>query len=625
MAGDRLKVDDVVRVYTAPFAGQRARVAYLSPDGRTATVALLEPVTSRKRTLYQPGESARVPADKCRGRRRCRRDRPQTARDVRRRPHAHPVRRGARRMIVTLSLHTPTDYALFLKIKALPAYRFTGRTAWFPDEYADRIGVKAPERTGGNCDPLAGLFDYQRDVSRLAFRKERFAVFAECGLGKTLIGSEFVRHALGVLPERKAVLWVSPSMVVRQTVRELERFYGSDLAPEVVKAADLPGWLAGGGRFGITNYEAIREGLGASRLGGIIADESSIMKSHYGAYGTRLIEMGRGVRFKLCLTGTPAPNDRIEYANHAVFLDRFPTVNSFLARFFVNRGMTGERWELKPHALRPFYRALSDWCIFLSDPAVFGWKDNTDTIPPMSVEVLDVDMTDGQRAAVQAETGDLFGHPGGITSRAKLARIAKGIGDGPATGTHKPEFIRRLVESWPGESTIVWCRFNREQEGMAALFPGCANISGDTPDDERERLIDDFKAGRRRVIVSKSKLLGFGLNLQIATRMIFSTCQDSYEEFWQCVKRANRVGSLRPLRVYIPVTDVERPMVDNVLRKARMVDADTRAQQSLFRDVTHGQNAGGEPGVYEGVLSRQPASLEADGGARSQAQRRPAG
>lgn len=487
-------------------------------------------------------------------------------------------------MIVNLSLNDPAGYALFLRIKSLPAYRFTGRTAWFPDEYAAKVGVKARRRKEANYEPWPGLFDYQAGVSSLAIRRERFAVFMECGRGKTLIGAEFARHALAVLPKRQAALWVSPPMVVRQTVAELERFYGDALRPEIIKAADLTGWLEGGSRFGITNYEALKPGLDASRLGCLIPDESSIMKSHYGAYGTRLIEMGKGVRFKLCLTGTPAPNDRIEYANHAVFLDRFPTVNSFLARFFVNRGQTGERWELKPHALRPFYRALSDWCIFLSDPSVYGWKDNTDVVPPMTVEILDVDMTEAQRAAVQAETGDLFGHPGGITSRSKLARIAKGIGDGEATGTHKPEFIRSLVNSWSDESTLIWCKFNREQEEVAGLFPGCANISGDTPEDERERLIDDFKAGRRKVMVSKPKLLGFGLNLQVCTRMVFSTLQDSYEEFWQAVKRANRIGSTKPLRVYIPITDVERPMAENVLRKARQIEADTREQEALFRE-----------------------------------------
>ncbi len=487
-------------------------------------------------------------------------------------------------MNLDLSFDKPADYAMFLKIKALPAYRFTGRSAWFPDEYAERLGVKVRKRKDANYEPSPFLFDYQADISRLAIRKERFAVFAQPGLGKTLIAGELVKHILRTLPAKKCILWTSPLMVVEQSVDELVKFYGEGMRPEIVSSRDLPKWLAKGSGFGITNYEAIVDGLPSDRIAAIVGDETGMMKSHYGAWGTRLIKMGKGVRWKLCLTGTPAPNDRIEFANHAVFLDRFPTVNAFLAKFFVNRGMTGERWELKPHALRPFYRSLSDWCIFLSDPAVYGWKDNTDTIPPLHVEVLDVDLTEAQADAVQRETGDLYGQPGGITSRAKLARIAKGIGKNGQKGeTNKPEFIRRLVESWP-DSTIVWCKYNAEQEQIAALFPGCANISGDTPHEERRTLIDDFKAGRRKVMVSKPKILGLGLNLQVCTRMVFSTCQDSYDEFWQAVKRANRIGSTEPLRVYLPVTDVERPMMENVLRKAKMIEADTHEQEVMFNE-----------------------------------------
>jgi hypothetical protein len=131
------------------------------------------------------------------------------------------------------------------------------------------------------------------------------------------------------------------------------------------------------GEIGITNYDALDEDVDTGSLGALILDESSMLKSHYGKWGQDCIRIGRGLDWKLCLTGTPAPNDRIEYANHAVFLDHYPTVNSFLARFFVNRGKTDERWELKPHALRPFYEALSHWCIFVSNPAVYGWKDNS--------------------------------------------------------------------------------------------------------------------------------------------------------------------------------------------------------------------------------------------------------
>jgi len=192
---------------------------------------------------------------------------------------------------------------------------------------------------------------------------------------------------------------------------------------------------------------------------------------------------------------------------------------------------------------------------------------------------------------VQSITGGLFVNQiGGIGQRGQLSQLAKGRSKGEDIATEKPEFIRKLVNSWPDESTIVWCRYNAEQESMQAVFPDAASISGDTPLEERVRLIDEFKAGRIRILISKPKILGFGLNLQIATRQVFSGLQDSYEEFWQAVKRSNRVGSTRPLNVHIPVTEIEAPMIQTVLEKAKRVQQDTEEQESLFRTLRPGEN-----------------------------------
>lgn len=478
------------------------------------------------------------------------------------------------------------DYRLFLAVKRLPRYRVTGHEVEVPDEYASLLGVRTqpiPETV--SYEPLPGLFDYQEAVSRLAVRKQKFACFMAPGTGKTLIMLEFARYVRQVLPPDKLVLIVSPLMVIRQTLRECARFYDDQLPIEQIRARDLARWLTCGQGIGITNYEAIVDGLPSGRLGAMLLDESSLLKSHYGKWGLRLIEMGRGLEWKLCLTGTPAPNDRIEYGNHAVFLDQYPTVNAFLARFFVNRGQTNERWELKPHALRPFYRSLSHWSIFLSDPSVYGWKDNVGTLPPVNVHIEDIDLSEQQYQAAMTESGNLFPVAGGITSRTKLAQIAKGIHNGRKIESAKPAYIKRLVDSFDTRSTIIWCRFNEEQDELARLFPGAANIDGRTPELTRDELIADFQQGRRRVLISKPKLLGFGLNLQVCTRMVFSSLQDSYEEYFQAIKRANRYGSSEPLEVFIPITEIERPMVETVLRKSRMVNQDTREQERIFKEV----------------------------------------
>jgi len=498
-------------------------------------------------------------------------------------------------MKLSISTDSLSDYRKFLRVRRLPVYAVSGSQCEFPDEYAHLVGGgESSNSIDTEYVPSPFLFDYQRDITRLAVRKQRFAVFAECGLGKTLILLEYSRHVASVLPPDRSVLIVSPLMVVGQTLEECRAFYGDSLPIQQVSSRDLPQWLESGTGIGITNYEALTQDLPTvTRLGGIVADEASMLKSHYGKWGQKIIDLGAGVKWKLSLTGTPAPNDRIEYANQAVFLDACKTVNEFLANYFVNRGQTDNRWELKPHALEAFYRDISHWCIFLTNPAVYGWKDNCASIPPIHVHIDRVDMTAAQQKAIQSATGGLFvGDIGGIGQRSKLGQIAKGSHAGEQIDTLKPAFIRRLVDSWPDESTLIWCLYNEEQDIIARTFPEAANISGDTPHEERMTLIEQFKRGERRILISKPKILGFGLNLQRATRQVFSGLQDSYESYWQAVKRSNRVGSTRPLNVHIPITDVEEPMVQNVLRKASMIQHDTEEQERIFKENAWNFNSG---------------------------------
>jgi superfamily II DNA or RNA helicase len=488
---------------------------------------------------------------------------------------------------VWLNTRSIVDYRKFLRIKALPAYKFTGHEAEFLDEYMTQVyGYDQRIAVANGHDVSAWLFDYQRDIAKIAIEKRKYAVFADCGLGKTAILLEFAFAARRRLSSSKRVLIVCPLMVIRQTMAEAEKFYGDDGKQiEQVKAANLSQWLAAGdGGIGITNYDSLTDEITQGNLGALILDESSMLKSHYGKWGQKCIDLGRGLDWKLCCTGTPAPNDRIEYANHAVFLDHFPTVNSFLARFFVNRGQTDNRWELKPHALEPFYRALSHWAIFLTNPATYGWKDNCGTVPPIRVHVEDVPLTLEQETAVRKLTGKLVVTSlGGITSRSVMGQLAKGSNRGEAIDTNKFAHIRKIFDREPDRSTIIWCHYNDEQKRCYAEFPEAANIDGSTPESKRTQLIDEFKAGARKVLISKPRILGFGLNLQVATRQIFSGLQDSYEEYYQAVKRSNRIGSTHPLDVHIPVTEIERPMIETVLRKAAMVEADTKEQERIFK------------------------------------------
>jgi len=237
-------------------------------------------------------------------------------------------------MQLTLNTNDIGDYRKFIAIRSLPVFRFSGSDAIIPDEYADRIlGGKSPVSMRTDYTPSSFLFDYQRGIAEMAIRRQKFAAFVECGLGKTLIMLEFARHAEANASGRP-VLLVSPLMVIPQTLAEARRFY-PEMPIQQIASADLQEWLSNGSGLGIVNYEALTQELDPGRLAGIVVDESSMLKSHYGKWGTRVLELAGQCEWRLALTGTPAPNDRIEYANHAVFCGACKTVNEFLARYFV--------------------------------------------------------------------------------------------------------------------------------------------------------------------------------------------------------------------------------------------------------------------------------------------------
>jgi hypothetical protein len=218
----------------------------------------------------------------------------------------------------------------------------------------------------------------------------------------------------------------------------------------------------------------------------------------------------------------------------------------------------------------------------VQNPGTYGWKDNAQAIPPIKTFIHDIDLTQDQHDAVYALTGKLFlDSAGGIVKRSKLSQIGKGHHNGQAIASNKPEFVRKLVDSWPDRSTIIWCHYNNEQEAMERVFPEAISISGDTKD--KVGGFRSFQRGEKKILITKGKIAQFGLNLQICTRMVFNSIHDSWEEFHQCVKRANRVGSTESLEVHLPVSEVERPMMETVLSKAHRIEEDNLIQERVFK------------------------------------------
>lgn len=399
------------------------------------------------------------------------------------------------------------------------------------------------------------LFPFQRDLVSWALRKGRAALLATTGMGKTLMQLEWARHAA------ERVLILAPLAVAGQTVREGEKFgIPVSYARGQTQAAERG--------ITITNYEMLSH-FDPSRFGAVVLDESSILKSFEGKTRTALIEAFRETPLRLCCTATPAPNDIAEIANHAAFLSVMSR-EEMLAAFFVH---DDQGWRLKGHARRPFYRWLASWGMSLTRPSDLGYSDEGYALPELAIRLAIVG-TD------YAPPGRLFcDRLQGVTERAAVRR-----------GTIEPrvEQAAALVQSEPREPWIAWVGLNEEGRALQERLGDGVLVEGSQSPDEKAARLEAFAAGEARVLITKPTIAGFGLNLQRCARMVFVGLSDSYEQYFQCLRRCWRYGQTRDVVAYVVLTEPEQTIYQNVLAKER--EAVTTAAE-LVRHVADFERA----------------------------------
>lgn len=398
-----------------------------------------------------------------------------------------------------------------------------------------------PQMAGIVVDALPPvLFPWQAAIVKWALRRGRAAIFADCGLGKTIMQLVW---AAGT-GERTLIL--APLCVAEQTVIEASAKLGLDVryARSIDEAAEAP--------IVVTNYERL-DNFDMSAFGAVVLDESSILKAFDGKTRTRLIASCANVRFRLCCTATPSPNDIAELANHAEFLGLM-TRPEFLAMWFVHHD-TG--WRMKGHAIKPFYRWLATWAMALRMPSDIGYPDDGFELPRLAIRdhVVAVDGPIGdslfQELAVKGLGGRLAARRGSIAQRIEAtADLIAG-----------QEHTHRECQ-W-----LMWCGLNDEADALTEAIPGAVNVQGSDDYDVKTAAVRGFASGEIRVLVSKAKILGYGLNFQNCHHMAFVGIGDSYESYYQCIRRAWRFGQRRPVDVHIVVSDAERAIVENVRRK----------------------------------------------------------
>ncbi len=385
------------------------------------------------------------------------------------------------------------------------------------------------------------LFPHQKYITDWALRLGRAAVFADTGMGKTLIQCEWARH---VSQQHGRVLILAPLAVAEQTVREAARF-GIDVTYRREHDADLP--------IVIANYEMI-DHFDASKLAGIVLDESSILKSYSGAFRNRIIEMFRNVPFKLACTATPAPNDHMELGNHAEFLG-VRTRAEMLAEYFVHDGGSTQKWRLKKHAVDLFWQWVSTWAVAMRMPSDLGFDDAGFELPPRTDEeiAIPVDHVDAHAA------GELFALESRTLNEQRRTRRA--------TMDKRVDAIARAIAAEPDEPAIVWCELNDEATAITKAIPGAVNVQGsDKTEAKAERMLG-FASGRPRVLVTKPKIAGFGMNWQHCARVYFMGPSHSFEQTYQATRRCWRYGQEREVIVRTCVAETEGAIARNLKRK----------------------------------------------------------
>jgi DNA modification methylase len=426
------------------------------------------------------------------------------------------------------------------------------------------------------------LFDYQKFILSEAIKRQRYAIFADCGLGKTAMFLAWIRRIIPALQGKK-VLIISPLMVLNQTLDEEEKFY-HERTIEDIHEKNLEEWAKDGkSQIAITNFEKFHEKKELyGNVAAIVLDESSILKNGDGKTRTGIIETTRGIPWKVCCSATPAPNDREEYASHATFLEYTRSNNEFFSMFFVNRD---NGWEIKAHGLEAFYQYLSSWSVYLRNPEHYGFLDNLTKLPKPIFETINLEWTDEQKKMLGAL------HKSAMDRKHFLIMLSKGFYKDSNDKIQKIEgnkinsSLKILAEN-QGKPTVIWVTYNYEQQLYIEAFKQTnyrvTAISGETKEEDRVKIIEDFRAGKYDVLISKPKLLGFGLNLPFVTVQVFSGITDSYEQFYQCVRRSHRFGATESVKVYMPVTNAEKRILSNVMRKKDTFEFDSNKQETDF-------------------------------------------
>jgi len=414
--------------------------------------------------------------------------------------------------------------------------------------------------TGFDADLSAyPLFDYQHDICRWAIMRGRSAIFAETGLGKTLMQLAWADQV--AKNTCKPVIILAPLAVSDQTIAEGKRF-----GIHVDKYAFID---VSGPRIYITNYEQLHN-VDASQFSGVVLDESSILKGMNGKIRSQCTEMFSLTPYRLSCTATPSPNDFMELGTQSEFLGIMSQVE-MLAMFFIHDGSDTSKWRLKGHGKRKFFEWLATWAVFISKPSDLGYDNSAHELPPLIFHehVIESGVTDGLFAPIAM----------GLLDRNSARR------DTVDARVAEAAMIANVIDG----QCLIWCHLNDESQMLTKMIHDAVEVTGSDDHDIKSARLLGFSTGDVCKIVSKPKIAGFGMNWQNCNQMIFVGLSDSWEQFYQAVRRCWRYGQKKPVHVHIVSADIEGGVLANIKRKEQQHKKLKAEMIEIMRDKTLAQ------------------------------------
>lgn len=405
-------------------------------------------------------------------------------------------------------------------------------------EYLDFLKKKdfILQNSGFDIDPSnlnRAMFDFQKDITRWALKKGRSAVFADCGMGKTLIQLEWSQkiheHTGG------KVLILAPLSVATQTQKEGEKFGYR------VTICETNDDVQEG--VNITNYEKLDK-FHCDKFIAVVLDESSILKSFTGKIRSQVIEHFSKTPYKLACTATPAPNDFMELGNHSEFLG-IMTRGEMLSMYFVHDGGQTSKWRLKRHAECIFWQWMASWSVFIDNPANLGYHVDGYRLPKVNIHQI---VVDGDTPAIEALT---------LTQRRNARKESLELRCQKAA-----ELVNSNDEQW-----LIWCDLNAESHRLWELCEDSWEIKGSDKASYKTETMLDFSNDRIKCLITKPSIAGFGMNWQQCHNIIFVGLSDSYEQYYQALRRCWRFGQKHEVNVYIVISAKEGCVKENIERK----------------------------------------------------------